>query len=93
MKANGGIFEMTKASPYAGTSFYTASVYFHTAVAILTSLLWVVLIILSLVKFDRDPRPNVFAATHRILGRIGMILMGLTGITGIQIYVMGFIGS
>ncbi len=90
MKNNGGIFEMVKGSMFEGTTFLNASIYFHTFLSISTSFIWLLLIIVSLIKFDRDPKPNNFSKTHKIVGRIGMIDMVLTGITGAQLYVCGF---
>jgi putative membrane protein len=91
MRVSGGIFEMTQASSWAGTGFYNGSVYFHTVVAISTSLLWIGLVLSALIKFDKSPVPNAFSNKHKLFGRLGMIFMLTTGITGIQIYVFGFV--
>lgn len=72
MKQNGGIFEMVKGSAYEGTFFLNFMIYFHTFLSITTSIIWLVLIILSLIKFDRNPRPNRFSKTHKLWGSIGM---------------------
>ena len=36
------------------------------------------------------PEPGAFSSLHRRWGRVGMISMGLTGLTGIELYVLGF---
>lgn len=91
MKANGGIFEMVKGSAYEGTFFLNFMIYFHTLLSITTSLIWIVLIIASLIKFDKNPKPNKFSKRHKFWGRIGMWDMTLTCITGLILYVYGFI--
>jgi len=90
MGTHGGIFEMVKGSRYEGTTFLNASIYTHTLFAITTSLIWLVLIIFSLFKFSKDPKPNQFSKAHKFWGRIGMIDMLLTGITAVQLYIVGF---
>jgi putative membrane protein len=91
MKLHGGIFEMVKGSSYEGTFFLNFLIYFHTFLSITTSLIWVVLIIVSLKRFDKNPRPNAFSKTHKIWGKIGMWDMALTCITGFLLYVYGFV--
>jgi len=91
MKQQGGIFEMVKGSAYEGTSFLNGSIYFHTILSILTSLIWVILIPLSMFKFSKDPKPNDFSGKHRFWGRIGLVAMILTGLTGVQLYIFGFV--
>lgn len=83
MQQNGGIFEMVKGSSYEGTFFLNFMIYFHTFLSITTSLIWILLIIVSLIKFDKSPRPNSFSKAHKFWGRIGMWDMALTCITGL----------
>lgn len=90
MRLAGGIFELTKGSRFAGTAFLNGSIYFHTFLSIVTALIWLVLLIASVRKFGSPPRPTSFGPRHRFWGRIGMVGMALTGITGIQLYVIGF---
>lgn len=90
MRNQGGIFEMTAGSRFAGTTFLNGSIGFHTLLSISTSLLWLVLVPLSFYKFGLAAQPGPFSATHRVVGRIGMVLMLLTGITGVELYVIGF---
>lgn len=90
MRMNGGVFEMSKESRFAGTALFHGSIWFHLALSVSTSLVWTGLVIASVRRFSSPPEPNAFSARHRFWGRLGMILMGLTGITGIQLYVMGF---
>lgn len=77
LKQNGGIFEMVKGSSYEGTFFLNFMIYFHTILSITTSLIWFILIIVSLIKFGKNPRPNNFSKKHKFWGKIGMWDMGL----------------
>jgi uncharacterized membrane protein YozB (DUF420 family) len=91
MRAHGGIFKMVEGSTYSGTTFLNASVYIHTFFSITTSIIWVALIIFSWLKFPNPPSPAGLSKTHKLWGRIGMWDMILTGITGVQLYVFGFL--
>jgi hypothetical protein len=91
MKQHGGIFEMVKGSSYEGTFYLNFLIYFHTFLSITTSLIWIILIIFSLKRFDINPRPNAFSKTHKIWGTIGVWDMALTCITGLLLYVYGFV--
>ncbi|MEH6549211.1 MAG: DUF420 domain-containing protein [Pseudomonadales bacterium] len=90
LKVSGGIFVLTKDSSYAGTALLNFLIYSHTLVAITTTLVWVILVFLSLKKFDKPPTPNAFSRTHRIMGRTGMICMMATGLSSFPLYYYGF---
>jgi len=91
MQMSGGIFEMTKDSVFAGTTLMNASIWGHTALAITTSLMWAWLIIMSWRRFPRPPKPAEFSARHRFWGQLGLAGMTLTGLTGVELYVIGFV--
>lgn|SRR5690606_15351931 len=91
MKQNGGIFEMVKGSAYEGTFFLNFTIYFHVFLSISTSLIWIILIIASLIKFGKNPKPGKFSKTHKLWGKIGMWDMALTCITGLMLYIFGFV--
>jgi hypothetical protein len=88
---SGGIFELTKGSIYEGTALLNWTIYIHTFFSILTSIIWVILIPISLFKFGNPPRPNKFSKTHRGIGRAGMICMILAGVTSPPLYYFGFV--
>lgn len=90
MRALGGIFAATRASRYAGTATLDFWIWFHTALAIATTIVWLALAVVSLRRFPVPPEPNAFSARHRFWGRLGMVLMGLTGLTSLPVYVYGF---
>jgi len=71
MQQNGGIFEMVKGSSYENTFFLNFMIYFHTFLSITTSLIWIVLIIASLIKFgSKNLRPGKFSKIHRFWARL-----------------------
>lgn len=90
MQQYGGIFEMVKGSAYEGTFFINFMIYFHTFLSITTSLIWIILIIVSLIKFGKNPKPGKFSKAHRLWGKIGMLDMALTCFTGLILYIFGF---
>lgn len=90
LRMSGGIFELTRQSRYAGTALLNTSIWGHTVLAIGTAVLWGWMLVAALRGFGREPRPGPYSARHRLLGRIGMLAMALTGITGVELYVLGF---
>lgn len=89
LNQSGGIFAVTATSPYAGTSVLNAWIWVHTFFAIGSTLVWLLLVIASLIKFPSPPLPTAFP-THRYFGRLGMILMLGSGVTAIPMYYYGF---
>lgn len=90
LKLSGGIFELTRESGYSGTVLLNSLIYGHTLVAISSVLVWVPLIILSLRRFPNPPVSNTFGSTHRLWGRVGMLLMMASGVSAIPLYYVGF---
>jgi uncharacterized membrane protein YozB (DUF420 family) len=90
LRLQGGIFEATAASSYAGTGTLNFWIYFHTFFAITTIFIWIGLIVVSLRRFPNPPVPGAFSGKHRFWGRIGMIWMLVTGVTSIPVYIYGF---
>jgi uncharacterized membrane protein YozB (DUF420 family) len=90
LRLQGGIFEATKASAYAGTPTLNFWIWCHTFFAITTLFVWLGLIIASLRRFPSPPQPGAFSATHRFWGRIGMVWMLATGLTSLPVYLYGF---
>ncbi len=87
----GGAFGLAQHSSLAGTSFMAWSIWIHLGLATVTALLWVSLLLVSWRRFPKPPQPDPsFSATHRFWGRIGMVAMMLTGITGVELYIVLF---
>lgn len=90
LSQSGGIFEMTKGSIYEGTAILNWTIYIHTIFAVAATVIWAGLIIASLIKFGKPPRPNDFSGKHRFFGRLGMFVMIMAGITSPPLYYFGF---
>jgi hypothetical protein len=58
---HGGIFKMVKGSSYEGTFFLNFKIYFHTIFSITSARICIIPIIFSLLRFDKNPRPNFFS--------------------------------
>jgi len=91
MQQSGGVFELARGGRFADTLFLYASVYIHLFFSVTTSFLWVFLAVWSLIKFASPPQPNSFSATHMLFGRVAMIDMVLTAVTGIEVYLVGMV--
>ena len=91
MSMSGGIFELVKGSAYEGTVLLNSIIYTHTIFAVAASFIWAGLIIVSLFKFSKPPKPNEFSRYHRFFGYAGMISMVLACITAPPLYYFGFI--
>lgn len=91
LRMSGGIVELTRESRYAGTDFLNGSIYFHLIFSVSSAILWTWLTFASLKRFPSPPAPARFSRTHRFWGRVAMIDMTLTGVTGIELYVIGFV--
>ena len=90
IRTSGGILKLAEGGRFSGTQFLKTSFAIHLFFSGVTSLVWLGLIALSVFKFANPPVPNSFSSVHRIFGRIGMLGMLLTAVTGIQIYCIGF---
>ncbi len=86
----GGTFAIIAESPYADSWWLEAIFYVHLIIAVMTSLIWAGLIYFSLKRFPSPPHPDVFSATHKRWGTIGMVTMILTGLTAYPLYFFGF---
>jgi uncharacterized membrane protein YozB (DUF420 family) len=45
----------------------------------------------SLKRFGNPPTPGDFSEKHRFFGRLAMVLMTLTGVTGVELYWVLFV--
>lgn len=90
IRSLGGILKIAQGGQYGGTDFLKYSFSFHLFWSGLTSVVWFLLILLSLARFSNPPAPNSFSRFHRFFGRVGMLGMAMTAITGIEVYIIGF---
>jgi len=91
LRAMGGLFVLTEGGRFSGTTFLKVSAYLHVAISTVTGVWWAGLIGVSLWKFPSPPEPGAFGRYHRFGGRAALVLMGLTGITGLELYFIAFV--
>lgn len=87
---------LADASPYFsrdGMSPVWAMLLIHLAFAIPTTLLWVFVIALALRKFPSPVQPSSHSRAHRIWGRVAMIGMWGTALTGWLFYYFAFVAA
>jgi uncharacterized membrane protein YozB (DUF420 family) len=87
----GGMEGLTQGSRYFGTPLLDVSTYVHLFFAVSTAVIWIALIVASLRRFDSPPLPGAFSRTHKRWGKIGMIWMIMTGLTGLELYIVGLV--
>ncbi len=90
LKLSGGIFILTAPSAYSGTTLLNSLIYGHMLVAIGSVLVWAPLLLFSAKHFGNPPQPGVFSERHRFWGRVGMLLMMLSGLSALPLYYLGF---
>lgn len=87
IRATGGSGSLASQSDYYHTGFFKITLFSHIIVAILSYLLWTIVIIISNVKF-RKSLPGSFSKSHRILGYIIFAGLVYTAITALAVYLM-----
>ncbi|MEX0716204.1 MAG: DUF420 domain-containing protein [Planctomycetaceae bacterium] len=63
----------------------------HLVFAITTPLLWAATIVLALRRFSSPPAPGAHSRTHKLLGWLSTIDLGLTSVTGLAFYYFAFV--
>jgi putative membrane protein len=90
IRLRGGSQALFVSSSFAETPLLRATLLVHLAIAVSTYLAWVGLTVVSWRRFERS-LPGAFGATHRIIGK-GVIAGNVaTAITGVWLYVVGFV--
>lgn len=87
IRSGGGSGSLASSSNYYGTSFFKTILFSHIIVAVLSYLLWTILIVISNVKFQKS-LPGKLSKFHK---RFGQIIFGgliYTAITALAIYLM-----
>lgn len=87
IRYSGGSGSLASNSNYYGTEFFTFTLITHIIIAVLTYLLWTVLIILSNRKFQKA-LPGKFSKIHKRIGLIVFIGLLYTAISALAVYLM-----
>ncbi len=91
LRLAGGMEELTKESRFFHTPVLDWSTYIHLFFSVTTAIIWIALVIVSLRRFSNPPAPKQgFSRAHKFWGRLGMIWMIMTGLTGLELYIVGF---
>lgn len=86
----GGVAEMARGGKYYGTPLLSTSLSVHLVFSVSTFFLWIGLVVSALWSFPTPPVPTPSSHWHRLLGRIAMVDMVLTAVTGIEVYLVAF---
>jgi len=91
IRVQGGLDGISVGSPYHGSGFLRGYLAAHLSLAVTSTLSWGALAVASLRRFPNPPIPGPFSARHRLWGRLTMVGMALTAITGLGLYGLCFI--
>jgi hypothetical protein len=91
MRLQGGFWEMAKESSYYGTPFLRNLLRIHLTFSISTVFIWAATYAAALRYFSSPPRPGAFSPKHKIMAWIAVVDMVGTIVTGLMVYIYGFI--
>ncbi len=87
IRSEGGSGSLASLSKYYETKFFKITLYSHIIVAVLSYLLWTILIIISNIKFQKS-LPGKLSKFHKISGYVVFGGLIYSVITALAIYVM-----
>ncbi len=90
IRMRGGSEALFISSSFAQTPLLRFILLFHLAIAVSSYLAWIALTVVSWRKFESD-LPGRFSINHR---KVGLLVIGgnvATAITGVMLYVVGFV--
>ncbi|MCO5259827.1 MAG: DUF420 domain-containing protein [Crocinitomicaceae bacterium] len=92
IRVAGGSGSIVKHSEYYGTPIFKGILIAHIIGAVLTYLIWAILVLISSFKFRKKHRfEGNFGKTHKKLGMITIIGLFYTAITALIVYLLTFI--
>ena len=83
----GGSGSLASESSYYTTTFFKIILYSHIIVAVLSYLIWAILIVLSNAKYQKS-LPGGFSKFHKTTGYLLLIGLTYTAITAVAVYAM-----
>lgn len=87
IRYSGGSGSLVSKSEYYGSDFFKYLLISHIVIAVLSYLLWAVLIIISNKRFKKS-LPGRFSKSHKVFGYIIFIGLIYTAVTALIIYLM-----
>jgi len=94
IRLSGGTVAFMKDSPLAGTTFLRVFLIVHVLIAVTTFTAWAVLDVKSWRRHRAESTralPGPWSSSHKRFGKRVYVGICLTSITGIALYVMGFV--
>jgi uncharacterized membrane protein YozB (DUF420 family) len=91
IRFSGGSGSLVANSPYLDTPFFKLILPAHIIGAVLTYILWAIMIIRSNQKYKQAHLPGSFSASHKTLGKITTIGLFYTAFTALIVYLLTFI--
>ena len=87
INSGGGSGSLASTSNYYSTNFYKITLFSHIIIAILSYLLWTILIIVSNIKYKKS-LPGKLSKFHKTLGYAIFGGLVYTAVTALAVYVM-----
>lgn len=87
IKSVGGSGSLASQSDYYGTNFFKYTLFSHIIVAILSYLIWAILIVVSNIAYTKS-LPGKLSNFHKIVGFVIFIGLVYTAITALLVYLM-----
>ncbi len=87
----GGMDHFSKGGAYEGTALLRWVLYVHLAIAFANAVGWIAFPVWSSIAYRRGTLPGPSSATHRWYGKVCAVLCVLTAVTGVGLYVVGFV--
>lgn len=90
IRLSGGIAQLSQGTRFAGSALLNGALGVHLVFAITSTVLWTWLLAASVKGFARPPAPGRFSARHRFWGRLAMLDLAATSVTGVMLYGLAF---
>ncbi len=91
IRLSGGMAHFTAGGTFENTTLLAMVLYGHLAVAALNAVVWIALPWISVQKYRKTTLPGPFSKPHRTWGLVAAVLCILTSLSGVLLYVLGFV--
>lgn len=91
IRYSGGSGSLVAQSAYVDTSFFKILLPSHISGAVLTYIIWAVLIFLSSKKHTHKNLPGTFSKTHKTMGKMVIVGLFYTAITALLVFIFTFV--
>lgn len=91
IRVMGGSGSLSSQSPYYDTTFYSTILLVHIIGAVITYILWSILLIFSNKKYKKGQIPGKYTKIHKTLGIITFGGLIYTALTALIVFVLTFV--